>query len=100
MFSAPPPLSAPRSSGCTSSIWPASTEEARQRIAEVQQKVGSQASVRIAIGTVKEALIEAARQCDADVLMIGRSPQSGAHGRVRDLTYSMVRDSPYPVLSI
>jgi nucleotide-binding universal stress UspA family protein len=74
--------------------------EARLRIAELQQKVGSQASVRIAIGSVKEALIEAARQSDADVLMIGRSPRSGAHGRMRDLTYSMVRDSPYPVLSI
>jgi nucleotide-binding universal stress UspA family protein len=71
---------------------------AHQRLAELQQKVGSQAAVRIAVGSVKEALIEAARQSDADVLMIGRSP--GAHGRMRDLTYSMVRDSPYPVLSI
>ena len=75
-------------------------QEARARIAELQQRVGSQASVRIAIGSVKEALIESARQSDADVLMIGRSPRSGAHGRMRDLTYSMVRDSPYPVLSI
>ena len=75
-------------------------EETRQRIAELQQKTGSQASVRIAIGSVKEALIEAARQSDADVLMIGRSPQSGTRGRMRDLIYSMVRDSPYPVLSI
>jgi nucleotide-binding universal stress UspA family protein len=76
----------------------AERHEARRLIAELQQRVGSQASVRVAIGSVKEALIEAARQSDADVLMIGRSP--GAHGRMRDLTYSMVRDSPYPVLSI
>jgi nucleotide-binding universal stress UspA family protein len=78
----------------------AERQEARRRIAELQQNAGSQASVRVAIGSVKEALIEAARQSDADVLMIGRSPKSGAHGRMRDLTYSMVRDSPYPVLSI
>lgn len=81
-------------------VYSAEREEARQRIAELQQKIGAQASVRVAIGSVKEALIEAARQSDADVLMIGRSPQSGAYGRMRDLTYSMVRDSPYPVLSI
>jgi hypothetical protein len=34
------------------------------------------------------------------VLMIGRSHQPGAHGRMRDLTYAMVRDSPFPVVSI
>ena len=52
------------------------------------------------VGSVKDALIEAARQSDADVLMIGRGPKSGPHGRMRDLTYAMVRDSPFPVLSI
>jgi hypothetical protein len=33
-------------------------------------------------------------------MFIGRSPQSGALGRLRDLTYTMVRDSPFPVLSV
>ena len=49
---------------------------------------------------MKEALLEAARDSDADVLMIGRSHQPGGHGRMRDLTYAMVRDSPFPVLSV
>jgi nucleotide-binding universal stress UspA family protein len=75
-------------------------EQAKQRIAELQRTVGSEAPVHVAIGSVKEALLEAARQSDADVLMIGRSPHPGSHGRMRDLTYAMVRDSPYPVLSI
>ena len=78
----------------------AEREEARQRIAVLQKKIGSDAPVRIAVGSVKEALLQAARRYDADVLMIGRSPQSGAHGRLRDLTYAIVRDSPFPVLSI
>jgi nucleotide-binding universal stress UspA family protein len=76
------------------------TQQARRRIAELQRKVGSQASVCIAIGPIKEALLEAARRFDADVLAIGRGPQSDPHGRVRDLTYAIVRDSPFPVLSI
>ena len=75
-------------------------QEVAKRIADLQQNVGSTAPVRIAVGSVKDALIEAARQSDADVLMIGRGPKSGPHGRMRDLTYAMVRDSPFPVLSI
>jgi nucleotide-binding universal stress UspA family protein len=78
----------------------AERQEASQRIADLQRIVGSDAPVRVAVGSVKEALLEAARRSDADVLMIGRSPRSGAHGRMRDLTYAMVRDSPFPVLSI
>ena len=41
-----------------------------------------------------------ARRSDADVLVIGRSAQSEAGGRMRDLTYAMVRDSPCPVASV
>jgi nucleotide-binding universal stress UspA family protein len=74
--------------------------EARRRIAELQQIVGTDVSVRVAVGSIKEALLEAAMEADADVLMIGRSHQPGAHGRMRDLTYAMVRDSPFPVVSI
>lgn len=75
-------------------------EEARLRIAALQKQVGSNAPVRIVAGSVKEALLEAARRYDADVLAIGRSPQPGVHGRLRDLTYAIVRDSPFPVVSI
>jgi nucleotide-binding universal stress UspA family protein len=76
------------------------TRQARDRIAEMQRKVGSQAPVCVAIGSVKEALLEAARRFDADALIIGRAPQSDPQGRIRDLTYAIVRDSPFPVLSI
>jgi nucleotide-binding universal stress UspA family protein len=75
------------------------TQEARQRIADLQRRVGSRAPVRIVVGPIKDALLEAARRFDADVLMIGRGPH-GSQGRLRDLTYAVVRDSPFPVLSI
>jgi nucleotide-binding universal stress UspA family protein len=78
----------------------AARREASRRIADLQRVVGTEAQVRIAVGSIKEALLEATRQSDADVLVIGRSPRSGAHGRMRDLTYAMIRDSPYPVLSV
>jgi nucleotide-binding universal stress UspA family protein len=60
--------------------------------------MGLNAEVAVAVGPVKEALLKAAR--DADVLVIGRSPRPGAHERLRDLTYAVVRDSPCPVVSI
>lgn len=81
-------------------VYSAESEEARQRIADLQRQVGADVPVRIAVGRVKEALLEAAREADADALIIGRSHQPGAHGRMRDLTYAMVRDSPFPVLSV
>lgn len=74
--------------------------EVRRRIDELQRRVGSQLPVRITVGPVKEALLESVRLSDADLLVIGRSPLPGAEGRLRDLTYAMVRDSPCPVVSV
>ena len=75
-------------------------QAARHRIEEMQRRVGSHARVGIAVGPIKDGLTEAARRLRADVLVIGRSPQPGAKGRLRDLTYAVVRDAPCPVLSV
>jgi len=75
-------------------------QAARQRIEELQRAVGSRAVVIIAVGPIKDALIEAARRLHADEVVIGRSPQPGSQGRMRDLTYAVVRDAPCPVLSV
>jgi nucleotide-binding universal stress UspA family protein len=81
-------------------VQSAERQDAHRRIADLQKRVGADLPVHIPVGTVKEALVEAARRTDADVLFIGRSPQSGAFGRLRDLTYAVIRDSPFPVLSV
>ena len=81
-------------------IQSAEVREAIDRVSALQRKVGSNASLRIAVGPVKEALMEAIRESDADALMIGRLAPSGLHGRLRDLTYALVRDSPVPVTSV
>jgi nucleotide-binding universal stress UspA family protein len=74
--------------------------DARRRLDELLGKVGCGAAVEIAIGPVKEALLDTARRCAADALILGRSPRAGAFGRLRDLTYSLIRDAPFPVLSV
>jgi nucleotide-binding universal stress UspA family protein len=81
-------------------IQTAETRQAMERIDALQKKVGSHAQVRIVAGPVKNALIEGVRQSDADALIIGRVPQPTMQGRLRDLTYAMVRDSPVPVISV
>lgn len=78
----------------------AKREAASRRIEELQRAAGSHAPVRVAAGAVKDILTEEARRSRADVLVMGRSPQSGALGRIGDLSYALVRDAPCPVLSV
>jgi nucleotide-binding universal stress UspA family protein len=81
-------------SDLTERAQPAEKGEVLRRLEELQTAAGSDAAIRIAYGPVKEALLRAVQQSDADVLMIERSPQHGALGRMRDLTYALVRESP------
>lgn len=78
----------------------AEKEAAYRRIEDLQRAVGSKVRVAVVTGPIRDALVEAAKRLRADVLLIGRSSQTGAIGRMRDLTYAMVRDAPCPVLSI
>ena len=78
----------------------AEREAAVRRIEKLQKAVGSHAGTSVAIGPIKDMLTQAARRLHADVLVIGRSPQPGSLGRLRDLTYAVVRDAPCPVLSV
>ena len=74
----------------------AKREAASRRIEELQSAAGSHAPVSIATGAM---LTEEARRLHADVLVMGRSPESGALGRMRDLSYAVVR-APCRVLSL
>ncbi len=78
----------------------AKKEAAILRIEALQSAAGSHAQLSIAIGPIRDMLTEAARRLRADVLVIGRSPQSGVLGRLRDLSYTIARDAPCPVLSV
>jgi len=74
--------------------------EAHERLMKIANEVGISAATRIARGPVKKALLEAAAEFDADVLIIGRTSDEESAGRLRDLTYAVVRDAPFPVLSV
>jgi nucleotide-binding universal stress UspA family protein len=78
----------------------AKREAASRRIEALKTAASSHAQVSIAIGPIRDMLTEAARRLHADVLVIGRSPQPGVLGRLRDLNYAIARDAPCPVLSV
>ena len=75
-------------------------QTAQERVSELQRAVGSHARVSIAAGPIKEALTEMACRLHADALVIGRGSQPSVQGRLRDLTYAVVRDAPCPVISV
>jgi nucleotide-binding universal stress UspA family protein len=77
-----------------------SQDEARRRLEHLLQAVDCEAEIQIATGRVKDAILEAASRSAADILIVGRQPAEGTSGRLRDLTYTLVRDSPCPVLSV
>jgi len=77
-----------------------SEDEARRRLEDLLQAVGCEAEIQIATGRVKDAILGAASRSAADALIVGRQPSGGSSGRLSDLTYSLVRDSPCPVLSV
>lgn len=74
----------------------AMTKSAGTQLAALQQELGTKADVFIGSGNVPKLLSYAAKQKNADVLIIGRP--SG--GRLRATGYGIIRESHIPVLSV
>lgn len=69
---------------------------ASQKIAKLQQEIGTKAEVFIESGDVPMLLSQAAKQTEGDVLVIGRP----SRGRLRTTGYGIIRESHIPVLSV
>jgi nucleotide-binding universal stress UspA family protein len=72
---------------------------ARSRLADLQAASGVEAESHIEIGPVPHAVADAAREAQADLLIIGRG-QEGLTGRLAGNAYAIIRESPCPVLSV
>jgi len=71
-----------------------------RRLEQLVERVECASDVRIVAGPVKEGLLNATRRAAADAPIVGKRPPGGVFGRLRDLTYGLVRDAPFPVLSV
>ena len=74
-----------------------------QALDQLKQKVataGLEAKSIVTPGEPHDVVTSAAKECNADLLIIGRGSNDGTLARLRAQAYSIVRQSPCPVLSV
>jgi len=74
--------------------------DARGKIAALQTSAGTNASVSIIGGEPSDVSARAVTEFHADFLVIGRHNGTGIAGHLRHNAYSILRDSPCPVISL
>jgi nucleotide-binding universal stress UspA family protein len=75
-------------------------ESIQWQIGEWLGSAADRTVVRIENGEIASTVALVAAEAEADLLVIGRNPASGAFGRLRTDGYSIIRKSPCPVISI
>jgi nucleotide-binding universal stress UspA family protein len=73
---------------------------ATERLKKLMTKVGCKAETHVDSGEAISYVARTAKEAQADVLVIGRSPKSGVWGRLRTHAYGIIRESPCPVISV
>ena len=75
-------------------------EEARKAIGKIQETAGVVAQLCLGAGEVPHVVREAALSHGADLVVIGRGHATRTLGRLRTNVYSIIRQSPCPVISV
>ncbi len=73
---------------------------ARDQIAKLQSQAGTRLDVSVVAGPVGKVVRKVALEYDSDLLIIGRGVMHETFGRLRTESYSIIRESPCPVLSL
>jgi len=71
-----------------------------QKIEQLQQAYGAGAAIEVIAGDAALAVCDLAQSVKADLLIIGRSVEDGMLGRLKTNAYSIIRQSPCPVVSV
>jgi nucleotide-binding universal stress UspA family protein len=75
-------------------------EMARQEFAKLQCEAGTNLETMLEGGEVAAGVRKAAEESHSDLLIIGRGVMQKAFGRMRTNVYSIIRESPCPVISV
>ena len=78
----------------------AARAQAMQSLARLQESAGTRAALRVAAGDVPRVVSHLSAELKADLLVIGRKAEAGVLGRLESLAYSLIRQSPCPVVSV
>jgi nucleotide-binding universal stress UspA family protein len=73
---------------------------AKEKIQAMKEGICEEADISIVAGEVPQAIREGVKKVNADMLVIGRSTEHGVIGRLRTNSYSIIRRSPCPVISV
>lgn len=73
---------------------------AKEKIQTLQRSLGFDGSIAVIPDEVPFAVSTTALHNNADLLVIGRSVEDGMLGRLRTNAYSIIRQSPCPVVSV
>jgi nucleotide-binding universal stress UspA family protein len=75
-------------------------EMAREELAKLQLEAGTKVETVLEGGEIAAAVRKAAEENHADLLIIGRGVLQEVFGRMRTNVYSIIRESPCPVISV
>lgn len=71
-----------------------------EKVGKVELKLGKEGQILFAGGDVPEAVCCQAKKLQADLVVIGRSPKADDVGITRTTSFTIIRESPCPVVSI
>lgn len=74
--------------------------EARHTLEHLLNTAGYRTGLRVETGDVPKVVAQMAGEMKADVLVIGRKSEAGVLGRLDMTAYSIIRQSPCPVVSV
>ncbi len=75
-------------------------QAAREKLEKLREECGAEAELVVECGDPPKVVCGAARQHNADLLVIGRGSAAGIFGRLRTNAYAIIRESPCPVVSV
>lgn len=75
-------------------------EQSRERIETMLSEAGVSGHILMESGDPPQVICEMAANAKADLLVIGRGTAAGMFGRLRANAYSIIRQSPCPVVSV
>jgi nucleotide-binding universal stress UspA family protein len=74
--------------------------EAQREVRKRMEAQGIEAEIEVKGGEVAHVVSCTAQRCHADLVVIGRRSERGLAGRLRANAYSIIRQSPCPVISV
>jgi nucleotide-binding universal stress UspA family protein len=101
VFHAIPPVTPGAHGYFSPDWWKMLVSQTREDISEIKRAAGVHgADIRIEEGHPAEAVARVASQLDADLVVIGRHSVHSLLGRMLENAYSIIRESPCPVVSV